>query len=194
MRPSDTVCMAAYGDCGPGYVGTEIAYQQGGYETQPSSSNTAPQVERVLCGHLHRSIQSRWAGTVASTAPSTAHQVVLDVREDAALGFTLEPPGYALHLWRPDVGLVSHVATVGDFLTYTLGLKASFLFFTTPRFLFGSDSHLLFSTSSSFFVGSRSSCTRSGPSTRAGKGSCWPTPSSSSAAARKARWSWPTRC
>ena len=48
LRPGDTVCMAAYGDCGAGYIGTEIAYAQGGYETQPSSSNTAPQVERVL--------------------------------------------------------------------------------------------------------------------------------------------------
>ena len=48
MRPGDTVCMAAYGDCGTGYIGTSIAYTQGGYETQPSSSNTAPQVERVL--------------------------------------------------------------------------------------------------------------------------------------------------
>jgi putative ABC transport system substrate-binding protein len=46
----------------------------------------------------------------------------LDVREDADLGFTLEPPGYALHLWR-DGGLVSHVATVGDYLTYTLALR-----------------------------------------------------------------------
>lgn len=40
--------MAAYGDCGPGYIGTAIAYAQGGYGTQPSSSNTAPQVETVL--------------------------------------------------------------------------------------------------------------------------------------------------
>jgi hypothetical protein len=48
MLPDATVCMAAYGDCGAGYIGTEIAYSQGGYETQPSSSNTAPQVERVL--------------------------------------------------------------------------------------------------------------------------------------------------
>ncbi len=52
MRPNSTVCMAAYGDCGPGYIGTEIAYSQGGYETQPSSSNTAPQVERVLLDGL----------------------------------------------------------------------------------------------------------------------------------------------
>jgi len=48
LRPRDTVCMAAYGDGGPGYIGTAIAYAQGGYETQPSSSNTAPQVEKVL--------------------------------------------------------------------------------------------------------------------------------------------------
>jgi hypothetical protein len=48
LRPESTVCMAAYGNGGPGYVGTEIAYSQGGYETQPSSSNTSPKVEKVL--------------------------------------------------------------------------------------------------------------------------------------------------
>jgi hypothetical protein len=52
LRPQDTVCMAAYADCGPGYIGTEIAYSQGGYETQPISSNTAPEVERVLMDGL----------------------------------------------------------------------------------------------------------------------------------------------
>lgn len=48
MKPEATVCMAAYGDYGPGYIGTQIAYAQGGYETQPSSSNVAPSVERVV--------------------------------------------------------------------------------------------------------------------------------------------------
>jgi hypothetical protein len=47
MRPDATVCMAAYGDYGPGYIGTEIAYSQGGYETG-YVSRTAPQVEKVL--------------------------------------------------------------------------------------------------------------------------------------------------
>ncbi len=37
-----------------------------------------PQVERILCGHLHRSIQVRWHGVLASVCPSTAHQVALD--------------------------------------------------------------------------------------------------------------------
>ena len=106
---------------------TGIAYMDSiglqGKDALASVVRRHAQVERVACGHLHRSIQSRWAGTVASTAPSTAHQVVLDVREDADLGFTLEPPGYALHLWREGLGLVTHVATVGDYLTYTLGLR-----------------------------------------------------------------------
>ena len=52
MRPADTVCMAAYADGGPGYIGTAIAYRQGGYETQPSSLNTAPQVESLLMGAI----------------------------------------------------------------------------------------------------------------------------------------------
>jgi 3',5'-cyclic AMP phosphodiesterase CpdA len=77
-----------------------------------------PQVERVVCGHLHRSIQSRWAGTLALTAPATAHQVGLDVQPANGLCVTLEPPGYALHLWRPELGLVSHVANIGEFQSY----------------------------------------------------------------------------
>lgn len=51
MRPDDVVCMAAYGDYGPGYIGTEIAYSQGGYETS-YVSRTAPQVEQVLLDGL----------------------------------------------------------------------------------------------------------------------------------------------
>lgn len=54
MHPDETVCMAAYGDYGPGYIGTEISYSQGGYEVQPSSSNTAPQVERVLMDAMQK--------------------------------------------------------------------------------------------------------------------------------------------
>lgn len=48
MRMQGTVCMAAYGDYGPGYIGTEVAYSQGGYETSPRASLVAPQVEREL--------------------------------------------------------------------------------------------------------------------------------------------------
>jgi len=47
MRPDAPVLMAAYGDYGPGYIGTAIAYTQGGYETGPVS-RVAPEVEEVL--------------------------------------------------------------------------------------------------------------------------------------------------
>ncbi len=74
-----------------------------------------PQIERILCGHLHRSIQVRWRGSLASTAPSTAHQVVLDLRPGAEGTFALEPPGYQVHVWSRDTGMVSHTAHVGRF-------------------------------------------------------------------------------
>ena len=73
-----------------------------------------PQVERILCGHLHRPIESRFAGTIAGTAPSTAHQIVLDLRPEARLSFAFEPPGYQLHYWREGIGLVTHTAAIGD--------------------------------------------------------------------------------
>jgi 3',5'-cyclic AMP phosphodiesterase CpdA len=72
-------------------------------------------VERVLCGHVHRPISVRWAGTVASIAPSTAHQASLDLREGATLSMTMDPPGVALHLWRAVTGLISHVSYIGAY-------------------------------------------------------------------------------
>lgn len=73
-----------------------------------------PQVERVIAGHLHRPITARFAGTVASTCPSPAHQVALDLAADAKDDFILEPPAYQLHWWSGRQ-LVTHTAYVGDF-------------------------------------------------------------------------------
>jgi len=80
-----------------------------------------PQVMRVIAGHIHRPLQVPWAGTYASTAPSTAHQVVLDLRERRPLGFVLEPPGFTLHVWQPQMGLVSYACVtdaLGSFIDY----------------------------------------------------------------------------
>jgi 3',5'-cyclic-AMP phosphodiesterase len=74
-----------------------------------------PQVERILCGHVHRSIQVRFGGTIASTCPGPAHQVALDLDPNAPSRFVLEPPGYQLHLWDERAGLISHTAFIGDF-------------------------------------------------------------------------------
>jgi 3',5'-cyclic-AMP phosphodiesterase len=73
-----------------------------------------PQVERILCGHLHRPITRRFAGTVASTCPATAHQLALDLEPASRLAVVMEPPACMLHLWLgEDGGLVSHVSVIG---------------------------------------------------------------------------------
>jgi Icc protein len=74
-----------------------------------------PQVERLLCGHLHRPIQARFAGSLACTIPGPAHQVALDLDEKAASQFVMEPPAYGLHAYTPETGIVSHTAFVGQF-------------------------------------------------------------------------------
>ncbi len=48
MAPGNLVCVAAYGDYGPGYIGTEVAYDQGGYETALYVAHCGGKVEQVL--------------------------------------------------------------------------------------------------------------------------------------------------
>jgi 3',5'-cyclic AMP phosphodiesterase CpdA len=74
-----------------------------------------PNVERLMCGHVHRPIQLRWAGTMASIGPSTAHQATLDLRDRAPFSIMMEPPGVALHPWRPGTGLITHLSYVGTY-------------------------------------------------------------------------------
>jgi hypothetical protein len=59
MRPDLKVMMAAYGNYGPGYIGTAAAYPEGGYETGPTSSNVAPEVEKVLTDAMQRLLGSK---------------------------------------------------------------------------------------------------------------------------------------
>ena len=79
-----------------------------------------PNVERLIAGHVHRAIQLRWAGTVASTCPSTAHHFALDFRPDALIAYTLEPPAFQLHCWIPGTGIVTHTAAIGDYPRHRL--------------------------------------------------------------------------
>ena len=48
MRPDDFIAMVAYGDNAPSYIGTEIAYTQGGYEVGDHVSRVSPAVEKIL--------------------------------------------------------------------------------------------------------------------------------------------------
>lgn len=73
-----------------------------------------PQIELILCGHLHRNIQTAVGGARVLTCPSPAHQVALDLRPDAPSCFRMEPPGYLLHRWH-DGRIVSHSAVIGNY-------------------------------------------------------------------------------
>lgn len=73
-----------------------------------------PQVERLLCGHLHRSMQRRFGGSLSCVCPGTSHQIVLDLQPTAPAHFNLEPPGYLLHRWHGQA-LVSHNAVFGEY-------------------------------------------------------------------------------
>ena len=73
-------------------------------------------IERIICGHLHRAIDVRFGGTIASTTPSPAHQVCLDLDASAEPAWSLEPPGYRVHAWDDASSrLVTHTMCVGDF-------------------------------------------------------------------------------
>jgi hypothetical protein len=52
--PNQFVAVAAYGDYAPWYIGTAAAYEEGGYETEPRSSNVAPEVEVVITDAMEK--------------------------------------------------------------------------------------------------------------------------------------------
>ena len=98
----------------PTFIGSKDGSGFDGSEALARLVAGNPQIERVLCGHVHRSVTFRFGGTVASICPSTAHQTTLDLSEVAPT-FMLEPPGFQLHAWKQDVGVVSHAVCIGEY-------------------------------------------------------------------------------
>jgi Icc protein len=74
-----------------------------------------PQIERIVCGHVHRPMVIRWNGTVVTTAPATAHQVALNLLDGTPTAWIMEPAACHLHYWRADSGLVTHHSYIGDY-------------------------------------------------------------------------------
>ncbi|HYF36791.1 MAG TPA: hypothetical protein VD994_15960 [Prosthecobacter sp.] len=58
MRPDLKTAMAAYGDYGPGYIGTARAYGEGGYETSERASNVTPQAEAELTRAMQKLLEA----------------------------------------------------------------------------------------------------------------------------------------
>jgi Icc protein len=73
-----------------------------------------PQVERILCGHHHRSMIGRLGQTTVCVAPATAHAGAFELDHDRG-DFVFEPPGYYVHLRNGDGSIVSHLLFVEAF-------------------------------------------------------------------------------
>lgn len=71
-----------------------------------------PQVKGITCGHVHRPIQTLWAGALATAAPSSGFQLHLDLVPGAPPRLILEPPACLLHVLSGDA-LVTHTTYVG---------------------------------------------------------------------------------
>jgi 3',5'-cyclic-AMP phosphodiesterase len=74
-----------------------------------------PNIEAVLCGHVHRSMVRRWAGTIAIACPSTTTEIALQLRAESEPRSHLGPPACMLHLWSAAHGLVSHTSFIGNY-------------------------------------------------------------------------------
>ncbi len=72
------------------------------------------QVFQILCGHVHRPIQTLWRGVSVAIAPSASHYVALDLDPNPRREFYLEPPSVYLHYWN-EGSLVTHLSFVGSF-------------------------------------------------------------------------------
>ena len=86
-------------------------------DTEPLAEilRSVSNVEAVLCGHVHRTMIRRWAGTVVACCPSTTTEIGLQLDAGAQPQSWLGPPACLLHLWDPSQGLVSHVSQIGRY-------------------------------------------------------------------------------
>ena len=79
---------------------------------------------RLICGHVHRNVVTRFGGAICQIAPGVSHAVTLEQRRDATNTLTMEPGAFMLHEWRN--GIVSHSIPVGAF-------EGPYLFATTQQ-------------------------------------------------------------
>jgi 3',5'-cyclic AMP phosphodiesterase CpdA len=74
-----------------------------------------PNIEAVLCGHVHRAMIRKWAGTVVMACPSTTTEIALQLKAEAKPQSFQGPSSCMLHLWDAAVGLVSHISHIGKY-------------------------------------------------------------------------------
>ena len=95
-------------DVGDHYVGGYRRSEEAAALTDVVSRH--PQIEALICGHVHWPIIRRWAGMEARIMPSVA----VDLRKGIDETEARERPIYMLHRWSRKTGLSSEMRTVDD--------------------------------------------------------------------------------
>lgn len=76
-------------------------------------------IDRILCGHLHRPVQSVVSGIPAMVGISTIQHVALDFSDDASVSLINDPAGYQIHRFQGDES-VTHTRYIDtDWSAYT---------------------------------------------------------------------------
>lgn len=83
----------------------------------------AHKVVGFISGHIHRAIHSQFAGVPASTCPSTAYPVALDLTDGPPLKSS-EAPGFQVHRWDGEV-LTTYTASLEGFGAHVAPLASA---------------------------------------------------------------------
>lgn len=71
-----------------------------------------PNIETFVCGHIHLHTNTRWCGTLVTTAPSIGMQLEPGLEPEGTSRFLLSEPAYLLHDWTLDRHLVTHLVSL----------------------------------------------------------------------------------
>ena len=71
-----------------------------------------PQIERILCGHIHLMAQAQWHGRLVMTAPSISMRLSWNPAKIQSSRFFNSPPAFLWHMHNADGHLVTHEFTL----------------------------------------------------------------------------------
>ena len=68
---------------------------------------------KLICGHIHRNIVTRFGNVICQIAPGVSHAVTIDLRKGSPNCLTKEPGSFLLHEIRD--GILTHQIPVDDY-------------------------------------------------------------------------------
>ena len=68
---------------------------------------------KLICGHIHRNIVTKFGNVICQIAPGVSHAVTIDLREGSPNCLTKEPGNFLLHEIRD--GILTHQIPVDDY-------------------------------------------------------------------------------